>query len=195
MDRTPGGGRAVMGAVGTCLFRSFIGVLGVCLVLVTAFWIWAATAPGRNEDEARADMRAAADAHKERLARAAADGRLTDAELAAEFPGAARRGAARHRAEGGIRPSHGRPHGHGPGFPARLRDVRGRVLRLRRHAGARRRGSRHRPGIVRRNVRGPHPGGPPHADRHTVRGAVNPGRTPLNRARRARRVRRARRAC
>ncbi|MGP3752717.1 hypothetical protein [Streptomyces sp. IBSNAI001] len=117
MDRTPGGGRTVMGAVGTCFFRSCIGVLGVCLVLVTAFWIWAATAPGRNEDKARADMRAGADAHKERLARAAADGRLTDAELAAEFPpgGPSRGLLAVERKAGSVRLTAGLA-GTGPGF-------------------------------------------------------------------------------
>lgn len=72
---------------GTCLFRGCLTVLGVCLALVVCLWIWLATEPGRNEDTARADMREGVGAHKERLALLAADGRLTDTEIAASLGG------------------------------------------------------------------------------------------------------------
>ncbi|MFD6279237.1 hypothetical protein ACFWFI_27280 [Streptomyces sp. NPDC060209] len=72
---------------GTCLFRGCAVVLGACLALVVGLWIWVATEPGRNEDEARADMREGAHAYGEQLARAAADGRLTDTEIATVFRG------------------------------------------------------------------------------------------------------------
>ncbi|MFC8224649.1 hypothetical protein [Streptomyces sp. NPDC057287] len=84
MDRPAGSSGAVRTA-GTYVFRSCLAVLVVCLALVVVAWIWLVTEPGRNEDAARADLREGVRSHTERLAGAAADGRLTDTEIAAHL--------------------------------------------------------------------------------------------------------------
>ncbi|MFJ8887531.1 hypothetical protein ACIRJR_29560 [Streptomyces sp. NPDC102402] len=86
MDRTAGSGGAGM-TVGSCLFRGCVTVLGLCLALVVWVMIWMSVQPGRNEDTARADMRAGAESRKELLALQAADGRLTDTEIASSLGG------------------------------------------------------------------------------------------------------------
>ncbi|MFE9778640.1 hypothetical protein ACFYPA_10790 [Streptomyces sp. NPDC005775] len=74
------------GAVRGCLFNGCLAVLVLLLVCFIGLWVWAATAEGRAEGKARADVRSAADARQERLVGAAADGVLDDGEIARVFP-------------------------------------------------------------------------------------------------------------
>ncbi|MET9652618.1 hypothetical protein ABZZ44_20455 [Streptomyces sp. NPDC006460] len=80
------------GTVGGCLFNGCLTVLGGLLLVVTVTWIWLATEPARDESTARDDLRAQVDARRGELDREAADGELSDADIARIFP-AARAGA------------------------------------------------------------------------------------------------------
>ncbi|MGX4689162.1 hypothetical protein [Streptomyces sp. JNUCC 63] len=74
------------GTTGGCLFN---GCMAVCVLLLVAFagsWIRLATQPERDESDARADLRENVETRQERLAQAAADGDLRDAEIARLFP-------------------------------------------------------------------------------------------------------------
>ncbi|MET7365647.1 hypothetical protein ABZS61_07415 [Streptomyces sp. NPDC005566] len=69
-----------------CLFNGCLAVLVLLLVCFIGLWGWAATADGRAEGRARADVRSAAEARQERLVAAAADGVLDDSEIARILP-------------------------------------------------------------------------------------------------------------
>lgn len=76
------------GTVGGCLFNGCLTVLGGLLLVVTVTWIWLATEPARDESTARDDLRAQVDARRGELDREAADGDLSDADVARIFPAA-----------------------------------------------------------------------------------------------------------
>ena len=69
-----------------CLLNGCLAVLVLLCVGVIALWVWVATADDRAVAKARADMRAAAEAGQESLARAASDGVVDDGEVARVFP-------------------------------------------------------------------------------------------------------------
>ncbi|MFI8825535.1 hypothetical protein [Streptomyces sp. NPDC053431] len=77
--------RARWGPVAGRLWRGCLSVLIALLVLVVGFWIWLATLPGRSEAKARDALRASVEAHRQQLVGAAADGTVTDAEIARLF--------------------------------------------------------------------------------------------------------------
>jgi hypothetical protein len=64
---------AVMATRGGCAVKGCLGVLMAALVLVIGAVVWAGTAPGRWQDEARDQMKGSVAGAKDRLARAAAD--------------------------------------------------------------------------------------------------------------------------
>ncbi|MFF0435309.1 hypothetical protein ACFYU9_24175 [Streptomyces sp. NPDC004327] len=74
------------GSATGCLWGGCLTVLVALLVLVVGVWIWLATMPGRAEDKARDGLRASAEDRRLRLAGAAVDGTLDDAEIARLFP-------------------------------------------------------------------------------------------------------------
>ncbi|MFE9923087.1 hypothetical protein ACFYQA_16310 [Streptomyces sp. NPDC005774] len=75
-----------IGTTGGCLFNGVIALCVLLLVTVVSAWIWLATQPERDETKARADLRENVETRRQRLARAAADGVLQDAEIAQLFP-------------------------------------------------------------------------------------------------------------
>ncbi|MFI8287728.1 hypothetical protein ACIGBL_01160 [Streptomyces sp. NPDC085614] len=76
------------GTVGGCLFNGCLTVLGGLLLVVTVTWIWLATEPARDESTARDHLRAQVDARREEFDRAAADGDLSDVDIARILPAA-----------------------------------------------------------------------------------------------------------
>ncbi|MFD3929146.1 hypothetical protein [Streptomyces sp. NPDC058614] len=70
-----------MGRRGGCVLNGCLTVLVLMLVLVCGVWVWLATAPDRNEDQARDNMEKSVAASKDRLTRAAADGTLLGTEI------------------------------------------------------------------------------------------------------------------
>ncbi|MFC9295883.1 hypothetical protein ACFTWH_07590 [Streptomyces sp. NPDC057011] len=85
MGRRP---RVRTGTAGGCLFNGCVTVAIAAFVLIAGVMVYLGTQPGRDEDEARANLRGNVEAKREGLARAAADGDLPDSEIARVFPAA-----------------------------------------------------------------------------------------------------------
>ncbi|MEU3605601.1 hypothetical protein AB0E83_09095 [Streptomyces sp. NPDC035033] len=74
------------GTPGGRLFSGCLTVLGLLLVAVVGGMVWLETRPAREEAQARENLRESVERLRARLGEAAADGRLSDAEIAQVFP-------------------------------------------------------------------------------------------------------------
>ncbi|MEU6867619.1 hypothetical protein ABZ924_31015 [Streptomyces sp. NPDC046876] len=74
------------GTAGGCLLNGCLTLLGLLLVAVVGAWIWLETQPARDEAEARKNLRMNVERSRDRLGGAAADGGLSDTEIARVFP-------------------------------------------------------------------------------------------------------------
>ncbi|MEU8621487.1 hypothetical protein [Streptomyces sp. NPDC048623] len=74
------------GTPGGCLFNGCLTVLGLLILTVVGMLIWWKTQPARDEAQARENLLKNVEVHRDRLGDAAADGSLSDTEIAQVFP-------------------------------------------------------------------------------------------------------------
>ncbi|MFI6149617.1 hypothetical protein [Streptomyces sp. NPDC051109] len=74
------------GTAGGCVLNGCLTFLGLLLVAAVGMWIWLETQPARDDAQARKNLRARVEVFRHRLGGAAADGILSDTEIAQVFP-------------------------------------------------------------------------------------------------------------
>lgn len=74
------------GTTGGCLLNGCLTLLGLLLVAFVGGWIWLETQPARDDAQARKNLRKNVEVLRDRLGGAAADGSLSDTEIAQNVP-------------------------------------------------------------------------------------------------------------